>query len=100
MRSVKSLIAAIVIVVPATAMAEAIPQSVITDYVGSCVSSCTESGTTNSCDQLCGCVGEKMSQQWTKEQYDHYSQVYASNNNDPEVQDKVNGLVQQCASAL
>ena len=100
MRIVKSLIAAAALALPASAMAEAIPQSVITEYVGSCVSSCSESGTTNSCDQLCGCVGEKMGEQWTKEQYDHYSQVYASNNNDSEVQNKVNGLVQQCASEL
>ena len=100
MRIVKSLIAAAAIALPATAMAESIPQTVITEYVGSCVSSCTDSGTTNSCDQLCGCVGEKMSEQWTKEQYEHYSQIYASNNNDPEVQNKVNGLVQQCASEL
>lgn len=100
MKFMKSLIAAAVIALPATAMAEAIPQSIITEYVGSCVSSCTDSGTTNSCDKLCGCVGEKMSQQWTREQYEHYSQVYASNNNDPEVQNKVNGLVQQCASEL
>jgi hypothetical protein len=100
MQIIRSLIAAAVIALPTAAMAEAIPQSVITDYVGECVSSCSDSGTTSNCDQLCGCVGEKMGEQWTKEQYDHYSQVYASNNNDPEVQNKVNGLVQQCASEL
>ena len=100
MNFLNSLIAAAALALPASAMAEAIPQSVISEYVGSCVSSCTESGTTNRCDQLCGCVGQKMSQQWTKEQYDHYSQLYATNNNDPEVQNKVNGLVQQCASEL
>lgn len=100
MRILKSLIAAATIALPTAAMAEAIPQSVIADYVGSCVASCSESGTTNSCEELCGCVGVKMSEQWTKEQYDHYSQVYAANNNDTEVQSKVNGLVQQCASEL
>lgn len=100
MRIVMSLIAATAIALPTAAMAEAIPQTVITEYVGSCVSSCTESGTTNSCEQLCGCVGEKMGEQWTKEQYDRYSQVYAANNNDAEVQSKVNGLVQQCANEL
>lgn len=100
MRIFKSLIAAAAIALPTAAMAEAIPQSVIADYVGSCVSSCSESGTTNSCDQLCGCVGEKMGVQWTKEQYDHYSQLYAANHNDAEVQSKVNGLVQQCANEM
>lgn len=100
MRILKSLIAVAAIALPTAAMAEAIPQSVIADYVGSCVSSCSESGTTNSCDRLCECVGEKMGVQWTKEQYDHYSQLYAANHNDAEVQSKVNGLVQQCANEL
>ncbi len=100
MRIVKSLSAAVLIAMPASAMAEAIPQSVINDYVGSCVSSCNASGTSNSCDEVCGCVGEKMGEQWTKEQYERYSQIYAANNNDAEVKDRVNSLVQQCASEL
>jgi hypothetical protein len=41
-----------------------------------------------------------MSEQWTMEDYQRYSQAYAADPNDQEVHGRVNGLVQACASAM
>jgi hypothetical protein len=100
MRVLKTLAVIAFVALPALALAEAIPQSVVSEYVNSCVSSCTASGSTNSCSELCDCVGSKMSEQWTMEDYQRYSQAYAADPNDQEVHGRVNGLVQACASAM
>lgn len=100
MRLIGILAVAATIAMPATVRAEAIPQNIVSEYVNACVSSCASNDPGRDCSELCGCVGDRMSEQWSKEDYDRYSTVYAANPDDAEVRGKVNGLVQQCASAM
>lgn len=92
---------AAILALPSAAMAEAIPETDVAEYVNSCIASCSaDRDATAQCTEICGCVGTRMSQAWTREDYERYSQAYASDPNDPEVHGQVNGFVQQCASAM
>ncbi len=100
MRLTGILAVAAAIAMPAAVQAEAIPQNIVGEYVDACVSSCASNDNGRDCSEFCGCVGDRMSEQWSKEDYDRYSTAYAANPDDAEVRGKVDGLVQQCAGAL
>jgi len=88
---------AALILMPANAMAEAIPQETVTDYVNSCATSCSQNGNEAAqCAELCGCVGTKMSAAWSKEDYDRYSAMYEADPNNAEVRGEVDNFVRQC----
>jgi uncharacterized membrane protein len=83
-------------IAPFAASAEPISPSVLSDYRASCTSSCQETQSAEYCAAMCGCVANKMQNEWTMAQYDELAQRYDANPDDATVKSTMDDMVAQC----
>jgi hypothetical protein len=100
MRPTSAVLAFGLLVTPFAAQAEAIPQSVLGDYRASCTSSCEQTKTEDQCAAICGCVTDKMADEWTMAKYEEVSQLHAVDPNDATVKSTMDGMVAQCRQTV
>ena len=87
-------------IAPVAAQAEPIPQSVLGDYRASCTSSCEQTKTEDQCAAICGCVANRMEDEWTMAKYEEMSQRHAADPNDATVKSTMDGMVAQCRQTV
>mgnify|MGYP006969590614 CR=1 FL=1 len=67
MKGFRAFLAAVFIIAPATAMAQAIPDADLEELHQECVSACQHEHAYEVCQNMCACVSEEVGKRWSDE---------------------------------
>lgn len=69
----KQLAAALAIVIPALAHAEAIDPGQVREFVDNCIAQCQYERSIDVCAAMCDCMGDSVAAAWTAEDFNRYA---------------------------
>jgi hypothetical protein len=83
---------------PAVALADPIPQQTLNQHRDACVAKCESSEATASCLQVCDCITQNISENWTLEDFQMRHDRVSANSQDPQVNQEYREMGQRCMS--
>ena len=97
MKTLLSMFAAALFLIPATAVAGDISARTLQEHNVACVQKCTENKPQNYCRKVCECVTNDMSANWTEKDYSDRSEALEKSPGDPTVTAEFSELAKACA---